>query len=108
MVAQAAHLFYPVNQGETMTYSNAQRALECLQRALKLADACTTSNPDHVQLFVDLLEHYLFFFEKKNPLIQHGYITGLVALIKEHLNNLSLASSTAVREAQTHVQVDNA
>jgi vacuolar protein sorting-associated protein 35 len=41
-----------------------------------------------VQLFVDLLEHYLYFFEKKNPFISHNYISGLVALIKEHFSNL--------------------
>jgi len=88
MVAQCSHLFYVVGDGDAVIYSNPQRSLECLQRALKLADACTSSNPANVQLFVDLLEHYLFFFEKQHPLITGNYITGLVALIKEHTDNL--------------------
>ena len=68
-----------------MIYSNPQRCLECLQRALKLADACTTANPADLKLFVDLLDHYLFFFEKNNPSITGKYLSGLVALVQEHL-----------------------
>lgn len=73
---------------DVVVYSNPQRGLECLQRALKLADACTSANPSHLDLFVDLLDHYLFFFENNNPSITGNYITGLVALIKEHTDNL--------------------
>jgi len=86
LVAQVAHLFYPVDSD--LTYRKAQRALECLQRALKLADACASSNPEEIFLFVDLLDHYLFFFDKKCPTIRDAYVTGLVALIKEHIGNL--------------------
>jgi len=88
MVAQCSHLFYVVNDDGEVVYSNPPRSLECLQRALKLADACTNTNPANVQLFVDLLEHYLFFFEKKHPSISGNYIAGLVALIKEHTGGL--------------------
>jgi len=105
MVAQCSHLFYVVGTDDEIVYSNPQRGLECLQRALKLADACTNTNPGHVQLFVDLLEHYLFFFEKKHPSISGNYITGLVALIKEHADNLGQfggADSSAVGEAKSH------
>jgi vacuolar protein sorting-associated protein 35 len=102
LVALCAHLFYPVGGGrDAMIFSNAQRALECLQRSLKLADACTSMNPAHVSLFVDLLEHYVYFFEKRNPLITHAYITGLVALIKEHLGNLNSFGSDG--EAKAHL-----
>lgn len=86
LVSQCSHLFYPV-ENPAITYRNAQRALECLQRSLKLADACTSSNPEDIHLFVDLLDHYVHFFEKKCPLITHAYVSGLVALIKEHLGN---------------------
>jgi vacuolar protein sorting-associated protein 35 len=55
-----------------------------LQRALKLADACTSANPANAYLFLDLLETYIFFFESGNPSISPAYITGLVALVKEH------------------------
>jgi vacuolar protein sorting-associated protein 35 len=88
MVAQCSHLFFVVSDNGDVVYSNPQRSLECLQRALKLADACTTSNPANAYLFVDLLEHYMFFFEKKHPSISGNYVTGLIALIKEHTQSL--------------------
>lgn len=100
LVALCAHLFYPIGSGRKMTYSNPQRALECLQRSLKLADACTSTNPAHVNFFVDLLEHYVYFFEKKNPLITHAYVTGLVALLKEHLSTLSALGSDGEAKGQ--------
>jgi vacuolar protein sorting-associated protein 35 len=89
MVALCSHLFYVVGEDDaTVVYSNPQRCLECLQRSLKLADACTNTNPANVRLFVKLLDLYLYFFEKKNPSITSNYITGLVALVKEHVDNL--------------------
>lgn len=100
LVALCAHLFYPADSGGQKIYSNPQRALECLQRSLKLADACTKTNPIYVSLFVDLLEHYVYFFEKNNPMITHAYISGLIALINEHLNSLNAVGSD--KDAKSH------
>jgi vacuolar protein sorting-associated protein 35 len=105
IVSMCSHLFYVVDASDdtTVVYSNPQRCLECLQRGLKLADACTTSNPANLQLFVDLLELYLYFFEKKNPKVTANYITGLAALIKEHTNTLGqFGSDTPVGAAKAH------
>ncbi len=86
-------------------YSNPQRALECLQRALKLADACTSSNPSDVRLFVDLLDQYLFFFEHNNPVISDAYIAGLISLIREHLQSVGASSNaTAAWDAREQFQ----
>jgi len=101
MVSMCAYLFYVVDEDGTVIYGNAQRGLECLQRALKLADSCTSADVSNLSLFVDLLEHYLYFFEKKCPTIGGNYITGLVALIKEHTNNLSHMGG-AVAAAREH------
>ena len=91
MVSRCSHLFYVIDDdGTTVLYANAQRSLECLQRSLKLANACTTADVSNLRLFVDLLDIYLFFFEKNNPLITGNYITGLVALIKEHSGGIPL------------------
>ena len=98
MVAECSHLFFPV--GAAVKYSNAQRALECLQRSLKLADAATSANASNMVLFVDLLEHYLFFLENKNPAVTAAYVTGLGALIKEYLRNAT--DARVVLPAKTH------
>ena len=102
VVALCAYLFYPTSAKTKASYSNPQRALECLQRALKLADACTNTNPSHLRSFVDLLEHYVFFFENKNPAISPTYITGLAALIKDHLDRNMGSGDTGVMEARDH------
>lgn len=110
LVGLCAHLFYPTRPTDSgrpvgPNYRNPQRALECLQRSLKLADACTTASAVHIALFVDLLEHYVHFFEWKNPVITAAYVTGLVALIKQHLANSTAAAiddtAVAVREANS-------
>merc|ERR1712008_64304 len=88
-VTRCSHLFYVMDDdGTTVIYANAQRSLECLQRSLKLANACTTADVSNLKLFVELLD--LYFYVKNNPLITGNYITGLVALIKEHSNGISM------------------
>merc|ERR1712003_327053 len=106
MVTRCAHLFYVIgDDNEQVIYANPQRCLECLQRSLKLADSCTNADPSNLKLFVDLLDIYLYFFEKKNPSITGNYITGLVALIKEHANSNNIVGHQFVGSP---VPVDNA
>lgn len=45
---------------------DARRVLECLQRSLKIADVCITGGVN-AQLFIEILNHYVFFFEADNP-----------------------------------------
>lgn len=102
MVTRCSHLFYVVDDdGSTVVYANPQRSLECLQRSLKLANACTTADVTNLKLFVELLDVYLYFFEKGNPHITGNYITGLAALIKEHSNGIPMhGAMQAVTEAK--------
>jgi hypothetical protein len=39
--------------------------LECLQRSLKIADTCMDA-ATNIRLFVEILNEYLFYFEKGN------------------------------------------
>ncbi len=45
---------------------DARRVLECLQRSLKIADVCIAGGVN-AQLFIEILNHYVFFFEANNP-----------------------------------------
>jgi vacuolar protein sorting-associated protein 35 len=59
-----AHLFWPeAVSGEdgTQVYRDGKRVLECLQKALKIADTVISGN---VELFVEVLERCVWFFEK--------------------------------------------
>lgn len=51
-------------------------------------DADTCALGTNVQLFVEILNHYVYYFENGNLEITDRYITGLVDLIREHLDAL--------------------
>jgi vacuolar protein sorting-associated protein 35 len=90
---------------EGKSYQNPQRSLECLQRSLKLADSSISASAGNVYLFVELLDHYVSFFEKGNPVVTDGYISGLVALIREHLDTIIAVTApdiSAVSGAKLH------
>ena len=59
---------------------NGKRALECLQRALKIADACMA---EQSALFVEILNRYLYYYEHRMPKITPQHLSGLIALINE-------------------------
>jgi len=99
MVLMCSHLFYTGEQDDA--YQNPQRVLECLQRALKIADACTTTSPTNLQLFVDILEKYIYFYEKDNPMITDKFISGLIALINEHIGSIG-SKSASIAGSRSH------
>jgi vacuolar protein sorting-associated protein 35 len=69
----ASHLFWTddrvARQEGKPAYRNPQRVLECLQKSLKIADSVM----DHaisIGLFVEILEQYIWYFEKKNEMVR--------------------------------------
>lgn len=62
-------------------YADCDRVLECMQRSLKIASVC---NPN---IFVEILDRYVFYFENDNPVIQVRYLSGLIALINEQMGS---------------------
>lgn len=97
MVMLCSHLFYSARE---TGYKNPSRVLECLQRALKIADICVSASPSDLQLFVDILDCYLYHFETKNPAITDRFISGLIALINEHI--VTIGINPAISEAKKH------
>ena len=96
MVMLCSHLFYVYGEKR---YKNPQRTLECLQRSLKVADVCVSSNPGNLQLFVDIFDIYLYHFEKENPMISDKYISGLIALVNEHI--ASIGGNPTIADAKS-------
>jgi len=74
------------SRGEAGTagYAEGKRVKECLQRALKTADACKTSNA-HVQLFVEVLNAYLFFLDRGVPEVTPKLVGMLMGLVEGQL-----------------------
>ena len=85
-------------------YRNPQRVLECLQRGLKIADACSMSSSSNVQLFVEILDYYVYYYEIENPSITDKFVSGLIALINEHFESIGVTGSTTIAETRAYYE----
>ncbi|CAG8503241.1 24133_t:CDS:10 [Dentiscutata erythropus] len=65
----------------------ATEVLECLQKALKIADSCMDS-VTNVELFVEILNRYIYYFERKNEAVTVKYLDGLIDLINTNITNM--------------------
>jgi vacuolar protein sorting-associated protein 35 len=72
-------------------YRDGKRVLECLQRALRVADACMDTAVS-VELFVEILNRYVYYFDQENDAVTTKYLNGLIELIHSNLNTVENAS----------------
>eukprot|EP00326_Haptolina_ericina_P003151 CAMPEP_0181228236 /NCGR_PEP_ID=MMETSP1096-20121128/33242_1 /TAXON_ID=156174 ORGANISM="Chrysochromulina ericina, Strain CCMP281" /NCGR_SAMPLE_ID=MMETSP1096 /ASSEMBLY_ACC=CAM_ASM_000453 /LENGTH=775 /DNA_ID=CAMNT_0023321751 /DNA_START=31 /DNA_END=2359 /DNA_ORIENTATION=- len=100
-VCRASYMFWG-SVGET-PYRDGKRVLECLQRSLKIADACKVSNM-HTVLFVDILDSYLYHFSQGNELVTADYINSLLQLIEQQLAGDAAAATPAIQAARTQFE----
>ncbi|EME88645.1 uncharacterized protein MYCFIDRAFT_149259 [Pseudocercospora fijiensis CIRAD86] len=95
----ASHLWWAVESAETEqkpeggkeAYRDGKRVLECLQRALRVADACMDTAVS-VELFVEILNRYVYYFDQENDAVTTKYLNGLIELIHSNLNTSENAS----------------
>ncbi|PYI05905.1 vacuolar protein sorting-associated protein 35 [Aspergillus sclerotiicarbonarius CBS 121057] len=86
----ASHLWWVVEnpqRGEEDSknlYRDGKRVLECLQRALRVADACMDTAVS-VELFVEILNRYVYYFDQQNETVTTKYLNGLIELIHSNL-----------------------
>lgn len=98
-VAQCSHLFWTHTLADGVEARNGDQVLQCLQRALKIANGIMDAN-QKVALFVEILNKYLFFFENQCEAIGAESISTLIALIIEHVP--SLDKSEEAQRAVAH------
>lgn len=103
----ASHLWWGVEilaigeeEGLTEFFRDDKRVLECLQRSLRVADACMDSTVS-IELFVEILNRCLYYFIHGNNSITVKYINGLIELIKENLSQLKFDTA---ENPQKHFQ----
>ena len=54
-------------------------------------------------MFVEILDYYVYFYEIRNPAITDKFVSGLIALVNEHVDGMNLAvSTTAISETKTY------
>ncbi|CAH1446325.1 unnamed protein product [Lactuca virosa] len=89
-VYACSHLFWVDDQDGI---KDGERVLLCLKRALRIANAAqqmasvARGNSGPVTLFVEILNKYLYYFEKGNPQITSAAIQGLIELIKTEMQS---------------------
>ncbi|KAJ8963339.1 hypothetical protein NQ318_018811 [Aromia moschata] len=88
-VATCSHLFWSgkslASNGEET--HDGKRVVECLKKGLRIAKQCMDISVQ-VQLFVELLNHYIYFFEKGNDQVDVDILNQLIRKIREELGNL--------------------
>lgn len=84
---------------EADLYRDGKRVLECLQRALRVADSCMETATS-IELFVEILDRYVYYFDQKNESVTTKYLNGLIELIHSNLagNQQDSASVDASRK----------
>lgn len=65
--------------------SDGAKVLQCLQKALKICDNAVQQDPKVCGLWVEMLDKYIFFFEKGCETVEAKYINSLIPLCKEHI-----------------------
>ncbi|KAL8719470.1 MAG: hypothetical protein Q9225_003520 [Loekoesia sp. 1 TL-2023] len=94
----ASHLWWAIEipaKGEDDSknlYRDGKRVLECLQRALRVADACMDTAVS-VELFVEILNRYVYYFDQQNETVTTKYLNGLIELIHSNLQTNQESSS---------------
>ncbi|KAL0325897.1 UNVERIFIED_CONTAM: Vacuolar protein sorting-associated protein 35B [Sesamum radiatum] len=97
-VYACSHLFWVDDQDGI---KDGERVLLCLKRSLRIANAAqqmanvTRGSSGPVTLFVEILNKYLYYFEKGNPQITASVIQGLVDLIKTEMQSDSATGGPA-------------
>jgi len=79
-----------------------KRVLECLQRALKIADSCKVSSM-HTPLFVEILEVYLLHYHARCEAVLPSYLSSLMQLIEQQLGDEPSQARTHFINTQAYV-----
>ena len=87
-VVQCSRLFWrgagaPLAGGAA--YARPKELLQCLQKALAIADKCLPPQP---RLFVDIFDAYVYYAERRVPSVQPVHLRDLVALTTDQVETM--------------------
>ncbi|KAJ4155878.1 hypothetical protein LMH87_001102 [Akanthomyces muscarius] len=88
-------------------YRDGKRVLECLQRALRVADSCMETATS-IELFVEILDRYVYYFDQQNESVTTKYLNGLIELIHSNLaGNQQESASIETSKKHFHQTLEN-
>nr|XP_033333827.1 vacuolar protein sorting-associated protein 35 isoform X4 [Megalopta genalis] len=101
-VATCSHIFWSgkslATGGKEMQDGN--KVLDCLKKGIRIASQCMDTSVQ-VQLYVELLNHYIYFYEKGNTIVTVQILNQVIAKIREELPNLEVSEET--EQIQKHL-----
>lgn len=106
-VCASSHLWWGTeargraNEDVKDLYRDDKRVLECLQRALRVADACMDAAVS-AELFVEILNQYVYYYDQENEAVTLKFMNGLIELI--HSNLGSNESTPALEASRKHFE----
>lgn len=94
-VATCSHLFWSGKSFATggKEMHDGKRVLECLKKGVRIGNQCMDPSVQ-VQLFVELLNHYIYFYEKENDQVTIQMLNQVITKIREELPNLEANEET--------------
>ncbi|KAG0716858.1 Vacuolar protein sorting-associated protein 35 [Chionoecetes opilio] len=94
-VTTCSHLFWSARSqlSNKEELRDEKRVLECLKKGVRIANQCMDPSTQS-QLFVELLNHYIYFYEKGNAQVTVAMLNQLVSKVKEDLANLETTEET--------------
>ena len=84
---------FVINVAVLLQMRDGKRVSECLKKALRIANQCIDTTVQ-VQLFVEMLNYYVYFYEKGNDHVSVQVISQLLGKIREDLPNLEQNEET--------------
>ncbi|KAI1107626.1 vacuolar protein sorting-associated protein 35 [Jackrogersella minutella] len=101
----ASHLWWAtpisaVEETDEGLYRDGKRVLECLQRALRVADSCM-EQATSIELFVEILDRYVYYFDQQNESVTTKYINGLIELIHSNFST-NQQDSASIESSRRH------
>lgn len=67
--------------------------MECLKKALKIANQCMDPSLQ-VQLFIEILNRYIYFYEKENEAVSGNAFSLFSLFLKEHFFKIFIHTYT--------------
>jgi len=79
-----------------------KRVLQCLQKALKVANSCMDPT-EQVALFVEIFNYYVVYFEKGAEQITTSMLTKIKALIDENIDKVEGAEAEIITKSYANL-----
>uniref|UniRef100_UPI00358FEED2 vacuolar protein sorting-associated protein 35 n=1 Tax=Myxine glutinosa TaxID=7769 RepID=UPI00358FEED2 len=94
-VTICSHLFWSGHSADkgSNELHDSKRVMDCLKKAVKIANQCMDASLQ-VQLFIEILNRYVFFYEKGNDAVSIQLLNQLLQKVREELPSLEAGDET--------------